>query len=153
MIQGGFRIANDITLIGVFSPDRNNPLPKLQWKYIDFAGDIRTTDGTAYIDAKHGYIIGGTISAKESVIIKTSHSTEILPLPLYNEVMSAGGMNNNAIKEVVSRINAGTIDIDAGKAATLIGCLLKAANGSVKADILHLLNSPAEIANQQGRIR
>lgn len=67
--------------------------------------------------------------------------------------MLAGGMNTNAIKEVISRINAGTIYIDAGKAATFVGSLLKAANGSIKADVLHLLNSPAEIATQQGRIR
>ncbi|KJV80467.1 hypothetical protein RHORCCE3_1392 [Rickettsia hoogstraalii str. RCCE3] len=67
--------------------------------------------------------------------------------------MLAGGMNTNAIKEVISRINAGTIYIDAGKAATFVGSLLKAANGSIKADVLHLLNSSAEIVTQQGRIR
>ncbi|MDE8612023.1 hypothetical protein PQ676_07440 [Rickettsia felis] len=62
-------------------------------------------------------------------------------------------MNTNAIKEVISRINAGTIDIDVGKAATFVGSLLKAANGSIKADVLHLLNSSAEIVTQQGRIK
>ncbi|WP_375331624.1 hemagglutinin repeat-containing protein [Candidatus Tisiphia endosymbiont of Temnostethus pusillus] len=153
IIQGGFRVAHDVTLVGIFSANSHNPLPRLQWQQVDFTSDVNVESGRAYIDANRGVIVGSTISSKDSVIIKTKHSLEVVPLVLYNEVMVSGGLNTRTITEVVSKINAGIIDIDAGKAATFVGALFKASEGNVKAEILHLLASTQDIANQQARVK
>lgn len=153
LIKGGFQLPCEVTLVGVFSTNKNNPLPKLQWQHIDFDSDVALEKGKAYIDANRGFIVGSTISSQDSVIIRTKHSLEVVPLLLYNELMNSGGFNDRAIKEVASKINAGVIDIDAGKAATFVGALFKASSGSIRADVTHLLASPEEIAAQQGRVK
>jgi|GEM_PF-5781321 len=153
VIQGGFRVANDITIIGIFTENEQKILPKIQWQHIHFDSDIAVGDGKAYIDANKGFIVGSTLDATDSVIIKTAHSLEIVPLILYNEAIHAGGLNVNAIKEVASKINAGLIDIDAGKAVHFVGTLLKAAVGNIRADVINLLASPEDIKNNQGRVK
>jgi hypothetical protein len=151
-LKGGISVIDDVTVIGIFTPQAGNLQRKFNWQMVDFATNVELEPGSAYIDAGRGYIIGSQISASSSVIIKTRESLEVVPLVLYNETISAGGFNQQAIREVVSKINAGLIDIDAGKAATFIGSLLTAAVGSVRAEDLLLLASPEEIQKQQERI-
>lgn len=153
VIQGGYLIGEDLTLVGIFTPDRQQLLPQLKWQEVSIEEQVPVASGGAYIDAKHGIIAGSTIDAKHSVIIKTADSLYVVPVVLHNEVMAAGGMNKSAIKEVVSRINAGLIDIDARHAGIFVNTLLKAATGNIKADFLEVLASPEEISNQQARVR
>ena len=174
VIQGGYAVGNDLTVVGVFTTDRQQLLPQLKWQEISIEEQVPVASGSAYIDSKYGFITGSTIDARHSVIIKTADSLYVVPVVLHNEVMAAGGMNKKAIKQVVTRINAGLIDIDAKQAVIFVNSLLKAATeidiraeklgmfvdtslkgttGSIQADILEVLASPTEIARQQDRIR
>lgn len=89
------------------------------------------------IDAHTGAIIGSRLSAKDhQVIIKTKDGLELLPLSLYNATMFSGGFNDLGIKSVISKIEAGAIDIDAGSYLKSVGALLRANSGSLKADYI-----------------
>jgi hypothetical protein len=111
------------------------------------------SQGSAYIDACNGYIIGSELHASDSVIIRTSKAIDVVPLILHNELLDAGGYNKSGVKEIVSRINAGIIDIKAGDCALFVGALLRAATGKVDADVIYALDSPDKIEAQQERIR
>lgn len=155
IINGGFKIVDDLTVVAIFSENKNKILSKLNWQSVNIDNYHPTAliPGNVYIEASKGFIIGSTIDASDSVVIKTAHSLEVVPLILYNEIINRGGIKENNIKETISNINAGTINIDAGKAAIFVGSLLKAASGRVNADILYLLRSPEEIKRQQGRVK
>ncbi|WP_375318930.1 hemagglutinin repeat-containing protein [Candidatus Tisiphia endosymbiont of Oplodontha viridula] len=89
------------------------------------------------IDAHTGAIIGSRLSAKDhQVIIKTKNGLELLPLSLYNATMFSGGFNDVGIQSVISKIEAGAIDIDAGSYLKSVGALLRANSGSLKADYI-----------------
>lgn len=173
LIQGGYQIGNDLTLVGIFTPDRSQLLPQLKWQEVGILQNTPVERGSAYINASNGIIVGSTIDAKHSVIIKASNSLYVVPLALHNEIMSEGGMNKKSIGKVVTRINAGLIDIDAKQAFSLVQTLLKAESninlktekgtfidtnltsnsGNIEADILSVIASPEEIERQQARIR
>ena len=95
------------------------------------------------IDAASGVIIGSNLDAKNNhVIIKATHGIEILPLNLYNTVMFSGGFNAESIKTVITKIEAGFIDIDGGSIIHLVGALLRATQGSLKAD--YIIDEPVK---------
>ena len=151
-LQGGFRVAKDFQIVGVFGNGNSHHYADIKWHRVDFKKDIVPSEGRAYIDAQNGYIIGSNLNADDSIIIRTKESLEVVPLVLHNELLDAGGYNKGAIKTVISRINSGLIDIKAEKSATFIGSVLKAATGSIDADVIYTLGSPADILKQQNRI-
>jgi len=153
IIQGGFRVAKDIQVVGIFGKNRNIMLADIEWQRIDFRKEAPMSQGSAYIDACNGYIIGSELHASDSVIIRTSKAIDVVPLILHNELLDAGGYNKSGVKEIVSRINAGIIDIKAGDCALFVGALLRAATGKVDADVIYALDSPDKIEAQQERIR
>ena len=151
-LQGGFRVAKDFQIVGVFGNGNSQHYADIKWHRVDFNKDIVPSEGRAYIDAQNGYIIGSNLNADDSIIIRTKESLEVVPLVLHNELLAAGGYNKAAIQTVVSRINSGLIDIKAEKSAVFIGSMLKAATGIIDADVIYTLGSPAEILKQQHRI-
>lgn len=89
------------------------------------------------IDAYTGVIIGSQLNAKShNVIIKSQYGIELLPLGLYNAAMFSGGFTEESAKVVISKIEAGLIDIDGGRFIKSIGALLSASSGSLKADYI-----------------
>lgn len=89
------------------------------------------------IDAHTGVIIGSKLDAKShNVIIKSNYGIELLPLGLYNATMFSGGFNPESAGVVISKIEAGLIDLDGGSFIKSIGALLKASSGSLKADYI-----------------
>lgn len=151
-LQGGFRAAKDFQIVGIFGNGNSQHYADITWHRVDFKNDIIPSKGRAYIDAQNGYIIGSNLNADDSIIIRTKESLEVVPLVLHNELLAAGGYNKTAIETVISRINSGLIDIKAEKSATFIGSALKAATGSIDADVIYTLGSPTDIQKQQHRI-
>ena len=89
------------------------------------------------IDADTGVIIGSSLSAKNhQIIIKTKHGIELLPLNLYNAAMFSGGFNTESVGALITKIEAGLIDLDGGSLIKSVGAYLRAAQGSLKADYI-----------------
>jgi hypothetical protein len=153
IIKGGVKIATDVNVIGVYGEKGMSFPTSLSWQQVDDISQVNLKPGNAYIEANRGFIIGSSLNAHNSVIIKTHNSIEVVPLNLYNETLDSGGLNKKSISEVVSKINAGLIDIKAENSAIFIGSLLKAATGKIDADVLYALDSPTNIENQQERIK
>ena len=153
IIKGGVHLATDVSIIGLYG-EAGTILPAtLAWKQVADINKATLSPGSAYIEADRGFIIGSTLDAGNSVIIKTHNSIEVVPLTLYNETIDSGGLNKKSIIEVVSKINAGLIQIDASKSAIFVASMLKAASGIVDSKVVFLLNSPESITHQQQRIK
>ena len=103
--------------------------------------------GVIMIDAHTGVLIGSKVRAsgdKSQVIIRTTNRTEllhILPVEFYNAIMFSGGFNSEGLQNVITKIEAGFIDIDGGNLINLVGALLKGVTGNLKAD--YVLTSSA----------
>jgi hypothetical protein len=152
IIKGGVKIATDVNVIGIYGEKGMSFPTSLSWQQVGDISKVNLKSGNAYIEANRGFIIGSSLNANNSVIIKTHSSIEVVPLTLYNETIDSGGLNKKSISEVVSKINAGLIDIKAKNSAIFIGSLLKAATGKIDADVLYSLDSPTNIEKQQERI-
>ncbi|PFX12133.1 Uncharacterized protein YbeQ [Stylophora pistillata] len=57
-LQGGFRVAKDFQIVGVFGNGNSQHYADIKWHRVDFNKDIVPSEGRAYIDAQNGYIIG-----------------------------------------------------------------------------------------------
>ncbi|MDX1917440.1 MAG: hemagglutinin repeat-containing protein [Rickettsiaceae bacterium] len=174
IIKGGFRIAEDIDIIGVIGEGKRNFLSNLRWKNVSLTENMQMENGSAYIISNSGFIVGSNISASNNLIIRAGDSIEVIPIALHNAAMEFGGYNMNSIKQVISSINAGLVDIEAEKSAEFIQALINAsssirikaknratfrdtrmnaAEAYLDSDILDFLISPNHIKNQQERIR
>jgi hypothetical protein len=154
IMKGGIKVATDIEIIGLYDIEKKSlPPARLSWKQVEDINNIPLLEGSAYIEANRGFIIGSTLDSNNSVIIKTHDSIEVVPLSLYNETLDSGGFNKKSIIKVISKINAGLIQINAKNSATFVGSLLKAASGSVDSEVIFLLDSPESISTQQKRVK
>ncbi len=98
-----------------------------------------------YIDANKGYIMGGSISAKDHrVMVKTKSGLEFVPVGLYNLAIFSGGINPHGVEAVMTKIEAGIVDIDAGY-LDMLGALIRASQANISTDYLYNLDSKVAI--------
>jgi hypothetical protein len=89
------------------------------------------------IDAASGIIMGSQLNAaNHHVIIKASHGIELLPLCIYNLAMFSGGITKESVATVISKIEAGLINLDGGTLVKSVGALMRASTGNLKADYI-----------------
>ncbi|MDF2966033.1 MAG: fhaB1 [Rickettsiaceae bacterium] len=129
----------------------NKTIERHGHKYFEEVITSNVIGDKIYIDAKSGLIEGGRLTGKELVSIKTAGGLEFIPVNMYNAWVDSSGSIHQKFTKLASRINAGLLDIDAGKAALFLGAFIKATNADIKAEEINIL-SIDEIANQQLRV-
>ena len=155
----GIRFSEGLELIGILLPEGLQVMSNYQYHHIHTSKiskkdlkKLHKDKHGIYIDADTARIVGGALEGNESIIIRTIHSVEVIPLILYNVAMTGGEFNESGILYLVSRLNAGIIDIDAGKVAIFIGALMKASVGCIKSEWLELLDTPDKMAMKQNKV-
>ena len=109
-----------------------------------------------FIDAEYGFVLGADIKGDDYVQIKIREDFAVLPVLLYNELLLAGGFSERGVKVLASKIEAGLVDIEAGKFATFMETIIKATQGSIKADYVTFFKKEDTIKHikvQQERMR
>lgn len=106
-----------------------------------------------FIDSQKCTIVGSSLSGGEYVVIKARDSVEIIPLTVYNRVMSSGGFTPAVANQVISQIQTGLIDIDATNLVRIVNSVLTAAYGKIVADTIAISTTPEFIKTQQERMK
>ncbi|MGX6960786.1 MAG: hypothetical protein ACIPMY_06245 [Rickettsia endosymbiont of Pentastiridius leporinus] len=105
----------------------------------------------AYLVGENIEIIGGLIKVKNHFKIFSHNDVKIIPIELihrYTMQDSKTSIAEMRIKQIVSEINAGILDIEAGRAVEFIGALIQAEELNLKAKELNI-KSAKEIFEKQ----
>lgn len=124
-------------IIGLFDPSMQNDLQNMNRQIVESLPS-NINDRTIYIVSKNGLIAGSKLTGFEEVIIRSQNDFIILPLILHNRFINLGGVSDNSINKIYSEINAGILDIEAGRAISAIDSVFKAHSGRLSANIISI---------------
>jgi hypothetical protein len=108
-----------------------------------------------YVVADDIEINGSLVTVKDQVKLVSNNNVRILPVELLSHYYECSGkttIKEDAIHQVVSRINAGYLNIDAGKAVDFVSALIEVENLSLDAKSLNI-STAKEIFTKQVEFR
>lgn len=106
----------------------------------------------AYITADNIEVAGSIITIKDKLNLVSHNNIKVIPIELFHRCSYHQGskttINESVIRKVISEINAGMINIDAGRVLEFVGALIEAEELNIKAKDLKI-SAAKEIFQKQ----